>query len=1341
MEEQQNILEEQEQQGPLETDGQPKPKPKFNPKKSFTPVQEAKPPFDPNKPAEPVKKKDGITPSSTGGNPLQNQQKIFSGLNKPAVSGNAPVQKTEEAETTNIPKLKQQIKESKVLVLKNGIALPVPQPHGEFGFLVDDVEPIKDLQFKIDNGIGLSIFDKDKIAKVTGKPVQAVDAYIKGDEPLAKAYETEDVVKKNKAELKGVIAQFNADFGYSKNADEILGSAEKTAEFFNEYEASTTDRNSKYFANAVVEKHREAQKLGYDDTDIDAATRIVLEEKKEQLTAIKSKFDFQQKILADHIVKTTAYEDYVLGVPRETTANKIAQRINPREYRNAQKALKIQSGLDGLTDQSTVFDVIGAVVDEVSGGGKFKDEMLNSVLGYADIQLNDAYMRIANEKAAAARLSGDDNLMTEAKLIYANIDKNILRRYPAIQMQQMAEELAKDIAKEAGQLVGSDTEDYDLKWAGLHGQEDYILKLVTEKGWLSDPDKKPLATRLLENPDLIKDASYLGGVKSSFLQPFKDLGLSIMDITGVRTFKDIYSDKTKDELFPKEFNPDETKNSFSILGHDFKSRSIANGISNLAGLVSISAITEGAVGGAMTPAATKRLAAYTSFGIPSIDANIKDSYNFIDDDAERAAFVTLGVLINGEGGALLDLGKISRVPGMREDFMALSKNIVQKNLTESAKNELLKKAENKYVNFVMKYGKVAGNVTKETLKGAATMAYFTFGNEYNKLLNGDPNTKSEDLLPHAAGAFMEGVFTMLPFGFVAGMKGVSNQNSSYKEMINKIATFPDSAQDAFRLTSKNQKDFDYKMSVLNTARVSKNALEATERETGIKLDQGQRSAYIANKTIEASLREKAATTTNESKKEEYLKDADALAEQSTQTLDGLKFSPTLVPLYDLYEAEKKYNEEYEKFHAGNAKEDAALLSARDNFESLQYKYFKNPNATPESEIVKVNGTTVTKSELQEILDKGKEESDKYDIEYTGTDDGLHTQLRKFGAETVNNFTVSPKGRDTVNLEAVNDLYGKLEGKEGLAPYLDPTNKEDSIEQLTNQALTAPAGVHSGTGYNEKLTVELIARNSTEAINKSIDKWSQAAAKEGATPSELKDADRHIRLLEKGLEFKSGIHKESAAQFPELKNEEVADAFEKVKEGTDEVPDSFNAKGGNKIVDENGNPKKVYHVTTENFKDFDLDKTAQGIIWFTDSKKSIEEGTTGAGLYPGKKPIVMEREVDLKNPAGWAEYEKYGLGELKDKGFDGVILPDKDKTDYIIFDTKSIREPAKENAEAVANLEKERDDKINEVIRPDLKLELVSSKDLVESKDPISNREKHNEIKERYKNLKKLLDCL
>jgi hypothetical protein len=95
--------------------------------------------------------------------------------------------------------------------------------------------------------------------------------------------------------------------------------------------------------------------------------------------------------------------------------------------------------------------------------------------------------------------------------------------------------------------------------------------------------------------------------------------------------------------------------------------------------------------------------------------------------------------------------------------------------------------------------------------------------------------------------------------------------------------------------------------------------------------------------------------------------------------------------------------------------------------------------------------------------------------------------------------------------------------------------------------------------------------------------------------------------------------------------------------------------------------KVYHGTNNKFSQFSLSKATQGIIWFTDSIESIQNGEHG-GM--GSK-FIMTRYITLNNPAGWDEYEKYGLGQLREMGYDGVILPDDGKTDYIVFSQKSI----------------------------------------------------------------------
>lgn len=131
---------------------------------------------------------------------------------------------------------------------------------------------------------------------------------------------------------------------------------------------------------------------------------------------------------------------------------------------------------------------------------------------------------------------------------------------------------------------------------------------------------------------------------------------------------------------------------------------------------------------------------------------------------------------------------------------------------------------------------------------------------------------------------------------------------------------------------------------------------------------------------------------------------------------------------------------------------------------------------------------------------------------------------------------------------------------------------------------------------------------------------------------------------------------------------------------------------NKVISLAENTYKVYHGTNNKFGKFDFKNSTQGIVWFTDSPESIknqEHGGAGNG-------IIMTRYITLNKPAGWAEYEKYGLGQLQGMGYDGVILPQEGKTDYIVFSPKSIS--AKDNGENNSennNSENSPDNNINE----------------------------------------------
>jgi 2'-5' RNA ligase len=102
-------------------------------------------------------------------------------------------------------------------------------------------------------------------------------------------------------------------------------------------------------------------------------------------------------------------------------------------------------------------------------------------------------------------------------------------------------------------------------------------------------------------------------------------------------------------------------------------------------------------------------------------------------------------------------------------------------------------------------------------------------------------------------------------------------------------------------------------------------------------------------------------------------------------------------------------------------------------------------------------------------------------------------------------------------------------------------------------------------------------------------------------------------------------------------------------------------GDSKVVDAQGNPQIVYHGTDKKFTTFSVKKATQGILWFTSNKAEIESGDVGAQ----GSGYILDLYASIKNPAGWKEYDKFGLGELQSRGFDGAILPNKDGS-YVGF---------------------------------------------------------------------------
>ncbi len=143
---------------------------------------------------------------------------------------------------------------------------------------------------------------------------------------------------------------------------------------------------------------------------------------------------------------------------------------------------------------------------------------------------------------------------------------------------------------------------------------------------------------------------------------------------------------------------------------------------------------------------------------------------------------------------------------------------------------------------------------------------------------------------------------------------------------------------------------------------------------------------------------------------------------------------------------------------------------------------------------------------------------------------------------------------------------------------------------------------------------------------------------------------------------------------------------------------FTSKGGNKIVDENGEPLLLYHGTPESFDSFDISNAGKSTdsgmfgkgFYFTDSKKEADTYTK-RGVKAGK---VIEVNISMKNPyiinnksdipkintpqetiedlRNSAEnYSAAFTKYLQDKGYDGVIDNLSSTKQYVVFDKSQI----------------------------------------------------------------------
>lgn len=169
-------------------------------------------------------------------------------------------------------------------------------------------------------------------------------------------------------------------------------------------------------------------------------------------------------------------------------------------------------------------------------------------------------------------------------------------------------------------------------------------------------------------------------------------------------------------------------------------------------------------------------------------------------------------------------------------------------------------------------------------------------------------------------------------------------------------------------------------------------------------------------------------------------------------------------------------------------------------------------------------------------------------------------------------------------------------------------------------------------------------------------------------------------------------------------------------------DNFNKWfSGSKVVDASGNPLVVYHGTSKKFSKFNLKNAPQPIIWFTSDKSTFKDDASGASGAAGKGH-VMELYANIKNPASWKEYEKYGLGQLKGLGYDGVILPEGNTFDGFVFEPTQLKSVANKGEWDTANKNIFKEEKIGRELGKSLSQQMSTPIVTIYRAAPMSSNE-------------------
>lgn len=290
------------------------------------------------------------------------------------------------------------------------------------------------------------------------------------------------------------------------------------------------------------------------------------------------------------------------------------------------------------------------------------------------------------------------------------------------------------------------------------------------------------------------------------------------------------------------------------------------------------------------------------------------------------------------------------------------------------------------------------------------------------------------------------------------------------------------------------------------------------------------------------------------------------------------------------------------------------------------------------------------------------------------------------------YTEITKSVDLLEYSYLNDIISE--------EVFEKARKGKYADTAENRKLKR-VGQEYGSKKQEEQTVEKEKKGEPEKDGKqpSIEEHARTAS-ETALQNAAKGGDEELRIAaKKELERREKEENPSQKEEQDSKESPIDEASSKIEEELNKKDEPISKKqreknfkewfGDSKVVDEKGKPKKVFHGTYSDFKEFKPKSDNYGdrpeAIYFSDSKKT-------SSFYGDK---IMEVYLKMENPlevdmegesfhtdTGYYKYSR-ALEEAKESGYDGVIATNmidtkepnqkaKPSTIYVIFNSNQIK---------------------------------------------------------------------